>query len=80
MIHILSREQDGTETPAGTSDAGAPRYRRSSRNRSRSQLDLTALDAAVGRKDSAANLAALHTTALEETGASKRPAAGKQDE
>lgn len=74
VIHILSREQDGTDATSPASDAGASRYRRSSRSRSRSQLDLTALDAAVSP------LGALHATALEDPAVVKRLAAGKRDE
>ncbi|KAL8291488.1 hypothetical protein RQP46_002466 [Phenoliferia psychrophenolica] len=88
VIHILSREQDTmSEAP---SDAGqGPRYRRSSRNRSRSHLDLTALDAAVARESKGAQSHSRQnsrsngvvTTALDESaGATKRAAAPTKDE
>ncbi|GAA6016878.1 hypothetical protein JCM11491_006898 [Sporobolomyces phaffii] len=42
VIHILNREQGNLDSP--TLSAAPQLYRRNSRNRSRSQLDLTALD------------------------------------
>lgn len=47
MIHILSREQGGTDTPQTAPSESGSRYRKSSRSRSRSHLDLTAVNAAV---------------------------------
>ncbi|KAK4704293.1 hypothetical protein P7C70_g1916, partial [Phenoliferia sp. Uapishka_3] len=47
VIHILSRQQAGTDASPGASPDNR-RYRRSSRNQSRSQLDLKALDISVG--------------------------------
>ncbi|KAM0748028.1 hypothetical protein T439DRAFT_328681 [Meredithblackwellia eburnea MCA 4105] len=81
VIHILSREQgDETDSQVGP---GTLR-RRGSRSRSRSQLDLTALDHSGNRSGppsrtaSRVNLTAL-STSVEDKGASKRTAAGKDD-
>jgi hypothetical protein len=66
VINILSREQgQGVET---TPSESGSRYRRNSRNRSRSQLDLTVLNAAVSK----ANLAAALATGVEEKSAMLR--------
>ncbi|KAI5475691.1 glycerol-3-phosphate O-acyltransferase / dihydroxyacetone phosphate acyltransferase [Pseudohyphozyma bogoriensis] len=77
VIHILSREQDGSQTLAP--ETANVRSRRGSRSaRSRSALDLTALDGAiagsgrpaVSRQSSKASM--LAATALEEKSAGKR--------
>lgn len=47
VIHILRQEQGASD---GGGEDSTPRYRRHSRVRSKSALDLTALDAAVTRE------------------------------
>jgi hypothetical protein len=69
VIHILSREQGVPSEPAsGAQSETGSRYRRHSRSRSRSHLDLTALDAAAT------------TVREEEDSLLRRSARGEDDE